>query len=338
VLSEITLRIISPPSPFTPLLPLRPYVNMKLDCDLKGVSTPAVHTTNMWGMRGDPPPDDWDRYETYITIGGSTTQCFYLDASRPWPSQLQSMLRTQNPKCWVGNGGLDGQSSRSHLIFMREVIPKLKPDNVLILMGINDLGLSMTAERLRDSRKFDEPSLSLRLFGASRLLQILYVWKRILLDDDVVVVDKAGHRVFNPVSMAEPETVPEDLKSFLSLLPEYRKNIENMIEISKQVGSRLIFMTQPMLFEDTPYWRGQAGSFYWIKDLKGNMSAATYSRLLDQYNETLKDVCRQRDIEVIDVAAELPHEDSCFYDSVHMTDLGAERTARIVFNHLMGTR
>lgn len=116
---EVVLRIVSPPSPFSPLVALRPENRMELHVNLRGVSPVAFHSTNSWGMRGPEPPRDWDARHTIITVGGSTTQCFYLDDHKTWPCLLGEKLHDPYPDVWVGNGGLDGHTTRAHIIFMQ---------------------------------------------------------------------------------------------------------------------------------------------------------------------------------------------------------------------------
>src|SRR6185369_11074013 len=95
-LLELALRIVSPPSLFSPLVPLRPRNRLEIHtAGLKGVSPTGLNTTNRWGLRGDEPPADWQNHYTIITIGGSTTQCFFLDDHRTWPYLLQTRLRRQ---------------------------------------------------------------------------------------------------------------------------------------------------------------------------------------------------------------------------------------------------
>src|SRR6476469_7808041 len=86
-LLEGGLRLITPPSLFSPLVPLRPHHRMALNAaGLPGVSPHGVFSTNRWGLRGEEPPRDWKSHYTILTIGGSTTQCFFLDDHKTWPA------------------------------------------------------------------------------------------------------------------------------------------------------------------------------------------------------------------------------------------------------------
>src|SRR5919199_1131083 len=45
---------------------------------IKGLDPEITVTRNSLGFRGPNPPKDLDKYLSVVTIGGSTTQCFFL--------------------------------------------------------------------------------------------------------------------------------------------------------------------------------------------------------------------------------------------------------------------
>ena len=100
----------------------------------------TIHTKNSLGFRGEAPPRDFRDYLTIITIGGSTTECFYLSDGRTWPDLLGQNLSREFNRVWVNNAGLDGATTYRHLILMEDYVVTLRPKVVLFLMGINDVG------------------------------------------------------------------------------------------------------------------------------------------------------------------------------------------------------
>jgi lysophospholipase L1-like esterase len=341
IVLEVVLRLVSPPSPFSALVPLRPYNKMELSVNLRGVSPRAMHTTNKWGLRGPEPPTDWKEHYTIITIGGSTTQCWYLDDHKTWSYLLGEDLKDKYPKVWVGNGGLDGQSTRAHIIFMEKAISQIKPKAVIVLAGANDLLFSINDDyRVHGNPSDDKVNgWKNRIFGSSRLVQILYTWKKIIFDD-ATVVRRAGHGNFEPTPLIGKEEVSNhmqlsnNLKILLPSLGEYQENIRKIIHIGKSMNVGVIFLTQPMLFDDTEYWRGIKGTFYWFKKTKDKISAATYWKLLDIYNKGLLETCKTENAECFDLASAIPHSDLYFYDSFHFTERGAELVAAKVAKYL----
>ena len=100
----------------------------------------TIHTKNSLGFRGDPPPRDFRDYLTLITIGGSTTECFYLSDGLSWPDLLGQQLSRGFNRVWVNNAGLDGATTYRHLILMEDYVVTLRPKVALFLIGINDVG------------------------------------------------------------------------------------------------------------------------------------------------------------------------------------------------------
>ena len=141
---EVLLRVYNPLEirfrPDRIVLPVnKRYIFNNVDKFTKLPPT-TKHTKNSLGFRGAPPPRDFPDYLTIITIGGSTTECFYLSDGRTWPDLLGQNLSRQFNRVWVNNAGLDGATTYRHLILMEDYVAQLRPKVVLFLIGINDVG------------------------------------------------------------------------------------------------------------------------------------------------------------------------------------------------------
>ncbi len=271
-------------------------------------------------------------------MGGSTTQCFYLDDHETWPSLLQSKLKATGWNVWIGNGGLDGHSTRGHIVFMEDLVSKIRPDAVILLVGINDLQYSLDEERRLHGSRYDRTSWLTVVYRRSRLAQTLYAWGQVFLGR-AVLVRRSGHGNFEPrpVTGAAP-AIPGDIRTLLPGLPEYRANLERIIELARTSGVRPIFLAQPLLFEDSEYWRRVQGGFYWVSTKRPPLPAATYWRMLDVYNRELLAVCARVRVECFDLAAQVPHSPEYFYDAAHFTENGAELVAQRVAEFLLQRR
>ena len=108
---------------------------------LWGVEPVVRHSRNVLGFRGAEPPDDFDGALSIVFVGGSTTESFLQTEGRSWPEKVDSLLAPLFNGLWVNNAGLDGHSTFGHLILVNDLLAGLKPDAVVILSGINDVGL-----------------------------------------------------------------------------------------------------------------------------------------------------------------------------------------------------
>jgi len=323
ILMEIVFGLLVPVSVFHSTLDLRPHTELQIMLDLPGISRGGIVTTNSWGMRGEEPPDDWDEWFTVITIGGSTTVNGYLADGMTWSDVLQENFREVYPMVWVGNGGMWGHSTRGHQVFMREVISEVRPDAVIFLTGMNDIG-----HFLRVSEGFPDhgyASLGIRysIFCASRTVQFLYRLKLIYIDG-VEVITVASDPPFEVEELNGPELdLPENIHDLMIEPDEYRNNIMELIALAREFGVTPVFMTQPILYEDNEYWRGISGGTHWFETSRHEFSAATFWKMLNTLNEDLLDVCAEEGVLCFDLANAIDHNSENFYDMMHFTETGA---------------
>ena len=104
---------------------------------------------------------------------------------------------------------------------------------------------------------------------------------------------------------------------------------------------RIIFLTQPTLWKTeglTPR-ESEALVFGWVGRNPGDefYAAEALARGMDRYNESTRRVCRERNVECIDLAATLKRDLSVFYDDDHFNLSGAEQVARLVAAQLLQT-
>ena len=330
VVLELTVRRVSPPRRFLPRLQTLPNrFQCMTEINLRGLSSERMLTTNAWGMRGDAVPGDWEKHETILAIGGSTTHCYYLDDSKTWPAQFQKILRQKRPNVWVGNTGVDGHSTRGHLVTMKYIVRSVRPSALIYLTGINDLYLSFEKSK-RDAPVYQFNVVEPEWWEHYRLLQIARLWKVILIDG-VPTTRRSKHFNYNP--NANPDAVfdaaPDDPTEWLLTLQEYRANLESLISRGRELGCRMAFMTQPLLLGDDERWEQMMGKEFWAGERKVIISGATYWQLLEVFNQELREVCKENEIPCLDLASKIPHSEDYFYDIVHLTEHGALKVAEL---------
>lgn len=321
IVLELALQLILPQPQFDTRLMLYPHINRQLRVDLPGVAPLVHYSTNRQGLRGDEPPDVWGAYHTIITIGGSTTHSGFIDDAQTWSALLQSNLNESMDSVWVANAGIDGHSTHGHLIMMEEIISEVQPDMVIFLVGINDLVASLSNETslYGTADDFREAPLLFK----SYLFRLVWQLGHLLTGN--VVTTQTAHKAFVPVAINPDEltALPDDLYDLVSLADSYRANLNQIIDIGEELNLEMLFLTQPLVFDDTPYWQGLVGNTTWIREQNVTISAATYWNLLDIFNGVLLEVCEERDVPCYDLASRVPHNDDYFYDIVHFNEAGS---------------
>jgi lysophospholipase L1-like esterase len=274
---------------------------------------------NSWGVRGDEPPAPGTAYRV-LCLGGSSTACTYLDDSKTWPKRLEQELNAAalNRKFWVGNAGLPGYRSDGHLKFLEDSPLVERIDCVVLQAGINDFMACLAGPR-------PTPPWWTR----SGVWLLAGALARRVADAGAVVEDAAGSvyvrrraiRQAAPTDSRKPELAP--------CLDTYKNNLERIVDVCRQKNVRLIFTTQPAL------WRGDLDdenlALLWFGQLRDGrfLSVEQLRQGMDRYNETLRAVCHERKVELIDLAP-LNGDASVFYDDCHFTETGAGRVAAIV--------
>lgn len=326
---ELLARAMMPRLVFDPRFRLRPHMAYRIEVELPGVSHGGRVTTNRWGLRGEEPPGEWEEWTTMITVGGSTTVNFYLGDSLTWPAVLQSELRKSNPRVWVGNGGVPAQSSETHDVFLREVVEPIGPDYAVFLVGANDMDIFLRRGPAGGDARLPDIGPRLWLYRHSRLYQAVYTAKKLALDDAVVVRETVDPP-FEPRPLERETQLPEDLHDLMPDSNTYRDRIAGLIATCREMGVRPIFLTQPLLYSDTPRWRGVSGGTHWNGTREVPVSAAGFWRMLRTLNDDLVAECAEQGVPCFDLAAEVPHEGRYFYDSMHLTEEGAELVGKLV--------
>jgi hypothetical protein len=327
---------------------------------LSGVEGDSLFRINSRGLRGDEiEPEDGYRI---LAIGGSGTECLYLDQAEAWPAILQARLRDgcSAPRAWVGNGGMSGRNIRDHVVQLRHLLPQFEElDAVLLMCGVNDLTLRLAqdehylpafldreeAERELLPRAFEVLPLSLST-GAPW-------WKRTALWR---LADLTRSRFFGPARVQDEAGAIytewrehragasrriDTLPPLDEALAEQRRHLESIAAICRAHDLRLLLVTHPSLWSEglppsieARFWLGGIGDFQREPGAAYYRSGALAEGMA-RYNRVLEDLAEQWGLECLDVAGELGRDPTCFYDAVHLNEAGARRAGEYLARQLL---
>ncbi len=287
---------------------------------------------NELGFRGPAPPADFDSHLTIVTVGGSTTECLYLNEERTWPHVLGLRLAAVLRDVWVNNAGLDGHSTFGHVQLVNQLLTSLRPKYALFLVGVNDVD--------RDELNVFDRSMLVahqgwkqRLIQASDLLSTLQAIVRTRRVKDLGL----GHLTELDLASAPTSSeTPEQAAEFVArhrdeLAPRYAERLRLLVALSRGAGIEPILVTQPVLYsgaEDVATGRALGALEV------GGRSAATRAEALGILNAATRAVAAELDVHCIDLATELPADSRFYYDWMHFTNEGAARVGEIVADGL----
>ena len=329
---------------------------------LPGISGKKRFYINSFGLRGDSFSDNQDY--RFLAIGGSTTECFYLDESEAWPYLLQETLNQNlEQKIWVGNAGKSSHKTYQHMPQVQLLLKQYpKIDAIILLVGFNDFNQRLGVDNLYTPlppfnsfnavmynnllvHAFDvrAPSADPRLpfyekteiWYRLRKLKWRFMYRESNQDDAGEIV--ARRRRWRQ----DAPTIRTSLPDLSSALEEYSRNLNTIIDLAGARHARTIFMTQPtmwrpglpkelsdlLLFGGVGSSHSESGHEYY--------SLEALSEGMRMYNETLISVCQARNVECVDLASLLPQDATVFYDDCHFNESGSRGVAKILAEYIL---
>ncbi len=293
------------------------------DNRLKKLDKTIIHTKNSLGFRGQEPPADFGDYLTIITVGGSTTECFFISDGKTWPDILGEKLKHNFKKMFINNAGITGHSTSGHIVLMENHVAKLKPTIVLFLIGRNEIGQGRKRGLQRNMAKMASYSevfaLSQNIYRYLRAKAIGVVWREVNLEESESI----------EISKEARERIKQEHKD--NYLNIYEMKLRKLIRISKENGIIPVIITQPTLFgnEIDDVTNVDLSKIKWK-----NVNGALAWEVLELYNGVTKKVAANEGVFVIDLAHELEKSSRYFYDFDHYTNAGAQRISEIIYKRL----
>lgn len=359
-IAEVTLRCIMPDDNlyyvWQPNLQHTFYPDSTIFYGIKGEKK---FTINSHGCRGKEFSEET---QNYLCLGGSTTECLYLDDTETWWALLEQNLNEPetNHRYTFGSIGKSGITSRELYLHVKYVVPQLKHVNSLVIMpGLNDLMKRLSADSLFDDHfRFThavEDSLVNTIFlhkgrqnekkwwrktALFQLAQKLYhqskpkgvPWQ--IQDDKGKSLTRWRKNRKNAIALLD------SLPDLTTALNEYKRNLKFICDEAHSQKLNVLFLTQPVVYKDsmTAYeqsllWMGGIGA-YQKEEEHHYYSPKALRQGMEMYNTALRAFCNSNHIRCIDVTRLIPRDTSVFYDDCHFNENGARLFARYLANEL----
>lgn len=327
---------------------------------LPGIDGESKFFVDSKGIRGDELSNE----HTYriLAVGGSTTQCLYLDQHETWTHLLQERIneKCQNHRVWIGNVGKAGLMTRHHVLQMRYLLQQLPTiDAVIMLTGVNDLTRRLARDVDYDPHFMERPGFEDMLLaetfhvlpaGRNKLLPYYKrtaIWHlarniKYRFFASGRVQDKGGRYFLKWRKHRQNAIAIRDtLLDVTSSLEEFARNINTIIDIAEENSIRLIMVTQPVLWRPglpdslkDLLWFGGIGR-YEPDSEREYYSVEALAEGMKMYNRTLLETCRMRNVECFDLVTLLANDVTVFYDDCHFNEHGAELVAGYLAQYML---
>ncbi len=228
-------------------------------------------------------------------LGGSTTECEYVDAELRFPYLVGKILREKTGlKINSDNAARSGNNSLHSInILINKLLP-YKPNMVIMMHNVNDLSALFYEGSYWNKNKTIAPiSCAIKDRDSQRKLSSQWVdstWQNKLIADK-----------------NEQE----------KLLKLFKENLKIFIAINKAKNIAPVLMTQPNRIERDPKFTLERGA----------EMDRVYKELYIRFNQIIRQTAREENILLIDLAQKIPSEKKYIYDSVHLNNAGSALVA-----------
>jgi hypothetical protein len=267
---------------------------------------------------------------TIAFLGGSTTECIYVDEANRFPFLVGRLLEQRTHlKVNSYNAGRSGNNTLHCLNILLNKVVNLKPDIVVLMENINDLAILMyekTYWNTNPSRSPIQERLPTFKTVGQDLRQTFYLVRDLTIPNLSRELKKifafAGKTKGDEFHGVRGQKITIDQQL---LVREYSLNLQTFISLCRARGIIPVLMTQASRLTNHPDPL--------IQKLMGNLEASqsiTYAEFkgaFDRLNQTIRDVGARNQVLVIDLAGEIPPVKENICDVAHFNDRGSRLVA-----------
>ena len=268
-----------------------------------------------------------------VFIGGSTTECRYVDEEHRFPYLVGVLLEQQTGiKINSYNAARSGNHSLNSLdILLNKVFP-IKPDIVVMLENINDLTIL-----LYESSYWNRNSSRSVIFDINKEIDANFL--KVIRDRYIPNLAMAMHNFDNTIRLlwksnkkSRDEFAHIRGKNIIvdksAMVEQFEMNLQSFIYLCKARNIIPVIMTMPSRFKEKPDKI--------ILDAFNNppLDYFQFKQIFDLFNKSILKKAQENNIMVIDLAKEIPQENEFMYDIVHYTDKGSRKIADIISDRL----
>lgn len=307
-----------------------------------GISGASVFQTNEFGFRGDALYKDGT--SIILTLGGSTTECLYLDQNEAWPSLLETHCKSDSMPYVVFNGGKSALNSAHHKVQLEKLFPKELPVRILILKtGLNDIlfylknGSNPDFDFYSTGGALENESATVVLAGLGyfRVKSLLGRFNRSEVQDSTGKIYNTWRSYYQNNKVFH-DTLPD-----ISILEtRFKQNLGEIKRLCAQRGIQLVLLSTPVMWrsdnaehEKNLFWMGGVGDYQQGKGI-AYFTPGALRNAVEKMNSVINTFAVENNITFIDLAQKIEPDTTSFYDDCHFNEAGSEKAAWYIYEIL----
>lgn len=262
-----------------------------------------------------------------VFLGGSTTECLYLKEDNRFPYRTAQVMQNKyGYKVNAYNGGRSGNASIHSINNLFNVVTGLEPDVVVFMHNVNDIVTLIHSSSYWSQGSSRELVGKLKAQDLARYLKNKTVPN--LYNETHYFVSKVRYQLnrYNQDEFSQTRDVVFN-GSVEALNKQFEAKVRIFVNIAKQEGIRPVLMTQANRFVENPDEKVLEG----IERLRSKgIDYRLWHRIYTSFNEVIKQVAAQENVQLVDLDLLIPKEPKYLYDAVHLSDEGSILVSEIV--------
>jgi lysophospholipase L1-like esterase len=285
------------------------------------------------------PYQRYDRPDlTLVFLGGSTTACIFVEEENRFPYLVGHILeKDTGKKITAINGGVNGNNSLHSIDnLLNKVIP-LKPDLVVMMQNMNDLIVLIYNQTYWNHNPSRAPIVEFSFYKNMKGLRALSTLARDIYIPNLHVATRIlSHQILGKGrdpddEFAQARGKPRELHP-AEMIAEFKMNLQTFINICRARKITPVLMTQfnrlkPKLDDKIRYSMRE-----FVSDT--GLPISEFKDLFDKFTEAIREVGRDNQVMVIDLAREIPQEKEYMFDILHLNSAGSRLAASIISEKL----
>ncbi|MBK8563689.1 MAG: SGNH/GDSL hydrolase family protein [Saprospiraceae bacterium] len=286
-----------------------------------------------------------DAKKNIVFIGGSTTECFFVDDTLRFPSLVGKMLQRKGHSVNTFNSGVAGNHSLHSInILINKVVHK--NFQVAVMMhNINDLvhlsyNGSYYEEKNSPTRanivKFTKPEINNHDLSFFKSYSYFFRLKKAFQ----LVFPSVYERMYNAQTKLSPVVIPKEfhwIKPGPITLPQvnqFEKNLRLFIGLCRSSGIQPILMTQFNRVNPDEFYLNPKNKPFLDKIKASQITVEDFCQYYDLFNDKVREVAADENVLLIDLAKQVPHTKEYLYDYVHLNNGGSKFASKVIYDVL----
>ena len=275
-------------------------------------------------------------FKRLLFLGGSTTECAFVDAESRFPYLVARLLTDSlGVQASAFNAGRSGNNTMHSLINLIGKGTDIQPDVVIAMENINDvvrLAYFGTYGGIGSADDERAPMILRREPPDSRSAVAA------LVVNLVPGMSLAARRFGRRLAGSEADEFAGRASGHISIdtaaiAGAYRSKLRALIGVARAHGAVPVLMTQPSRFPPVLDEHSELGQF-WARNRQG-IDYREFVAAHAYLNEVVRGLAGREGVVLIDLAREFTPSATNMYDVVHVTAEGSREEARIIARRLL---